>query len=106
MTFAVMLVVGLITGQLTAGSKYQAKVATLREQRVRSLYEMSRDLSAALIPEQIAEIGERFIIAELGAKAAFLLTDGHDRLQLALASTNGLPAVDMSIAQWLSLIHI
>lgn len=100
MTFAVMLVVGLITGQLTAGSKYQAKVATLREQRVRSLYEMSRDLSAALIPEQIAEIGERFIIAELGAKAAFLLTDGHDRLQLALASTNGLPAVDMSIAQW------
>lgn len=30
MTFAVMLVVGLITGQLTAGSKYQAKVATLR----------------------------------------------------------------------------
>lgn len=100
MTFAVMLVVGLITGQLTAGSKYQAKVATRREQRVRSLYEMSRDLSAALMPEQIAEIGERFIVAELGAKAAFLLTDDNDRLQPALPSANGLPAVDMGIAQW------
>lgn len=100
MTFAVMLVVGLITGQLTAGSKYQAKVATRREQRVRSLYEMSRDLSAALMPEQIAEIGERFIVAELGAKAALLLTDDNDRLQSALPSANGLPAVDMGIAQW------
>ncbi|MBT9522900.1 MAG: DUF4118 domain-containing protein, partial [Dechloromonas sp.] len=100
MTFAVMLVVGLITGQLTAGSKYQAKVATRREQRVRSLYEMSRDLSGALMPEQIAEIGERFIVAELGAKAAFLLTDDYDRLQPALPSANGLPAVDMGIAQW------
>jgi len=100
MTFAVMLAVGLITGQLTAGSKYQAKVATRREQRVRSLYEMSRDLSAALMPEQIAEIGERFIVAELGAKAAFLLTDDNDRLRAALPSTNGLPAVDMGIAQW------
>ncbi|MDP2882872.1 MAG: two-component system sensor histidine kinase KdpD [Azonexus sp.] len=100
MTFVVMLAVGLITGQLTAGSKYQAKVATRREQRVRSLYEMSRDLSAALMPEQIAEIGERFIVAELGAKAAFLLTDDNDRLQPALPSPNGLPVVDMGIAQW------
>jgi two-component system sensor histidine kinase KdpD len=100
MTFVVMLTVGLITGQLTAGSKYQAKVATRREQRVRSLYEMSRDLSAALMPEQIAEIGERFITAELGAKSAFLLTDENDRLQPALPSVNGLPVVDMGIAQW------
>ncbi len=100
MTFAVMLAVGLITGQLTAGSKYQAKVATRREQRVRSLYEMSRDLSAALMREQIAEIGERFIVAELGAKAAFLLTDDADRLQPAIPSVNGLPAADLGIAQW------
>jgi len=100
MTFAVMLAVGLITGQLTAGSKYQARVATRREQRVRSLYEMSRDLSGALMPEQIAEIGERFIVAELGAKSAFLLTDDNDNLQPALPSANGLPDVDMGIAQW------
>jgi len=100
MTFLVMLVVGLTTGQLTAGYKYQAKVATRREQRVRSLYEMSRDLSAALMPEQIAEIGDRFIVTEFGAKAAFLLTDETDKLQPPIPSASGLPAVDPGIAQW------
>jgi two-component system sensor histidine kinase KdpD len=104
LTFAVMLVVGLITGQLTAGYKYQAQVATRREQRVRALYEMSRDLSGALMPEQIAEIGERFIATEFGAKAAFLLADDHDKLRPPLAplspSTQALSTVDLGIAQW------
>lgn len=104
MTFAVMLVVGLITGQLTAGYKYQAQVATRREQRVRSLYEMSRDLSGALMPEQIAEIGERFIATEFGAKAVFLLADDNEKLRPPIVSlppsTQGLSTVDLGIAQW------
>ena len=49
LTFAVMLVVALVIGQLTAGLKFQARVATLREERVSALYEMSRDLSGALM---------------------------------------------------------
>ena len=52
------------------------------------------------MPEQIAEIGERFIAAELGARAAFLLLDDKDKLQAALPSAKGLPAVDLGIAQW------
>mgnify|MGYP006160331479 CR=1 FL=1 len=44
-TFAVMLVVALVVGQLTAGLKQQAEAATQREHRVRSLYDMARDLS-------------------------------------------------------------
>jgi len=60
MTFAVMLAVGLVTAKLTADLKFQARVASRREQRVRALYEMSRDLSGALMPEQIAEISQRF----------------------------------------------
>ena len=46
-TFAVMLVVGLVIGQLTAGLRYQARVAGHREERARTLYEISRDLSGA-----------------------------------------------------------
>ncbi|HEX5393773.1 MAG TPA: two-component system sensor histidine kinase KdpD [Rhodocyclaceae bacterium] len=99
-TFFIMLVVGLITGQLTAGFKYQAHVATRREQRVRALYEMSRDLGAALMPEQIAEIGERFLHTELNAKAAFILADDNDVLQPPLPSAQGSPVVDQGIAQW------
>ncbi len=99
-TFAVMLAVGLVTGQLMAGLRYQARVATLRERRVRALYEMGRDLSAALLPEQIAEICDRFVEAGFGAKAAILVADDKDRLQPPVATGAGRPAVDQSIAQW------
>lgn len=100
MTFGVMLVVGLLVGQLTAGLKYQARVATRREDRVRALYEMSRDLSAALLPEQISQICERFLNAEFQAKSAILLTDALDHLQppVGLSSLSG--TIDMGIAQW------
>ncbi|MDU2498335.1 MAG: sensor histidine kinase [Klebsiella grimontii] len=40
LTFSVMLTVGLLIGNLTAGVRYQARVARYREQRTRHLYEM------------------------------------------------------------------
>ncbi|HGX4700547.1 TPA: DUF4118 domain-containing protein, partial [Escherichia coli] len=45
LTFAVMLTVGLVIGNLTAGVRYQARVARYREQRTRHLYEMSKALA-------------------------------------------------------------
>lgn len=100
LTFAIMLAVGLVTGQLTARFRYQARVATRREDRVRALYEMARDLSGALLPEQIAEIGDRFVDSEFAAKAAILLADEGDRLQPPVPSPAGKPLVDVGIAQW------
>jgi len=100
MTFAIMLLVGLITGQLTARLKHQARVATRREGRVRALYEMSRDLSAALLPEQIGEICDRFIGAEFDSRAAIYLADDNDRLLLPLGTPGNMPVTDASIAQW------
>jgi two-component system, OmpR family, sensor histidine kinase KdpD len=100
MTFVVMLAVGLITGQLTAGLKYQARIATSREARVRALYEMSRDLSGALMPEQIAEICGRFIESQFGAQASIILSDLEDHLQQPLAATSRPPVIDHGIAQW------
>jgi two-component system sensor histidine kinase KdpD len=100
MTFVVMLAVGLITGQLTAGLKYQARIATSREARFRALYEMSRDLSGALIPEQIAEICGRFIESQFGAQASIILADLDDHLKPPLAATSKPPVIDHGIAQW------
>lgn len=99
-TFGVMLAVGLITGQLTAGLKYQARVATHRESRMRALYEMSRELSGALLPEQIAEICARFVETGLDARLALLLADDQDKLQVPLYGQDGGPAIDAGIAQW------
>ncbi|MDV7213101.1 two-component system sensor histidine kinase KdpD [Azotobacter beijerinckii] len=100
MTLAVMLVVGLVIGQLTAGFKYQAQVAGWREARVQALYEMSRDLSGALLAEQIIAIGSRFLATEMDVRAAFLLTDAADRLHVPAQVSAGFPEIDPGIAQW------
>ena len=100
-TFAVMLVVALVIGQLTAGLKVHARAATEREHRVRGLYEMTRDLSAALLPEQMAEIGARFLRAEFGAefgmKSALLVAAADNRLHTLPGAT---AAVDAGVTQW------
>ena len=96
-TFAVMLVVALVIGQLTAGLRAQAATATERERRVRGLYRMARELSAALLPQQVAEVGEGFVRAEFGVKSALLAVDGGDRLQ---AVSDGGADVDLAVAQW------
>jgi two-component system sensor histidine kinase KdpD len=104
MTFAVMLSVALITGQLTARYKQHADVATVREARARALYEMARDLSAALLPMQIAEACDRFLSVEFGAQAALLLTDAGDHLQVETVNAKGRsgspPIVDEGVARW------
>ena len=100
LTFGVMLAVGLITGQMTAGLKYQARVATHREGRVRALYEMARELSGALMPEQITEICERFVHTGFDARLALILTDDDDKLMAPLYGHGGGPVVDPGVAQW------
>lgn len=96
-TFAVMLLVALVVGQLTAGLRAQARAASERERRVRGLYLMSRELSAALLPQQVAEIAARFLGTEFGARSALLVADDADRLQLQPDAT---AEVDMAVAQW------
>ena len=100
MTFAVMLAVGLITAKLTAGLKFQARVARVREQRVRALYEMSRDLSGALIPEQIAEICQRFAEKVFSACAAIVVADDDNQLRHPVDVPGGVPPIDPAICQW------
>ncbi|MER2527821.1 MAG: DUF4118 domain-containing protein, partial [Candidatus Competibacter denitrificans] len=99
LTFAVMLTVGLVVGQLTARFRYQAYVANAREVRARHLYEMSRELSGALTVAQVVEISERCVEASFRVKAHLLLPDDHDRLQAPLVQP-GKPKVDTAIAQW------
>jgi two-component system sensor histidine kinase KdpD len=98
LTFAVMLFVALVVGQLTAGLKVQARMATLREDRMRALYEMSRELSGALLVEQIADIASRFVASEFRARAALLVADENKRLQAPLISGDSFP-IDAGLAQ-------
>jgi len=61
LTFAVMLAVGLLIGNLTAGVRYQARIARYREQRTRHLYEMSKALAVGRTPQDIAHTSQQFI---------------------------------------------
>ena len=99
LTFVVMLIVGLIVGQLTARFRHQAQVAHAREERARNLYEMARQLSGALVTEQVIEISERCVESSFGVKTRLLLPDDHDRLQPSAARPDK-PQIDLAIGQW------
>lgn len=81
LTFAVMLLVGLLIGQLTAWARYQARVAGYREERARNLFEMAKALSATLTAGEIARVAEHFLKRSFRADSALLLPDEQRKLQ-------------------------
>lgn len=81
-TFAVMLTVALIIGQMTARLKLQAQAATDREQRTLALYGVARDFSGALTVEQLSDITSRYIKQVLNARCAIFLPDDAGRLTM------------------------
>ncbi|RZL35508.1 MAG: DUF4118 domain-containing protein [Rubrivivax sp.] len=101
-TFAVLLLVGLVIGQLAAGLQVQARAAQERERRVRGLYAMSRDLGAALVPGQVAEIGMRFLRAEFGAASAVLAppAGAAPGREVLAVLPGGSAQPDLGVAQW------
>ncbi len=82
LTFAVMLSVGLVTGQLTAHLRYQAQVAAEREARSRALFELTRELAGALQTEQVVEIAEASLTRELHGPAVVMALDLSDALRM------------------------
>ncbi len=107
LTFAIMLIVGLVTGQLTAGLRFQASVATHREARSRALFEAARDLSNMLTREQAIEVARAVIGREFRAQVAIYVLDANDRLQapIPVPGEPAQPGLDTGTAQW-SLDHL
>jgi two-component system sensor histidine kinase KdpD len=97
LTFAIMLIVGLVAGQLTAGLRFQARVATHREARSRALFEAARDLSNMLTIEQAVEVAQAVISREFRAEVVIYVLDENDRLQAPNTDAGGL---DFGTAQW------
>jgi two-component system sensor histidine kinase KdpD len=105
LTFFIMLAVGLITGQLTAGLRFQARVASHREERAGSLYEIARDLSGAVQVEQVVRISDESIQRTFRASAALLLPDASGALITTLPiddakRADGALTVEIGTAQW------
>ncbi|EJE50303.1 osmosensitive K+ channel histidine kinase [Acidovorax sp. CF316] len=96
-TFAVMLGVGLLVGQLTAGLRFAAGVSNSRERRAQSLFELTRELSAALETSQVIDIGASAVQEHFGGRAVVVAMDEADNLHYP----DDLPAgFDKSVADW------
>jgi two-component system sensor histidine kinase KdpD len=99
LTFAVMLTVALVIGQLTAGLRYQARIASYREERARLLYEFAREMSSLLLTEDVVEAATKIIANTFSAKAVVLVADSQDRIHIPSGGSQGL-AIDVGAAQW------
>ena len=97
LTFGVMLAVGLIVGQLTAGLRFQARIAVHRERRSHALFEVARDLSAELVVEQVVETAAKAIAREFHAEVRMFVLAEDDRLALVGSTCAGL---DAGTARW------
>ncbi|MFA5915195.1 MAG: sensor histidine kinase KdpD [Burkholderiales bacterium] len=101
-TFAIMLAVTLIIGNLTASVRLQARVAGHRERRTASLYAMSRELAAARGAENLARIAVRHTSEVFDSQVAMLLPDADGRIAHPSGAClpGSLRGADLSVAQW------
>ena len=98
-TFGVMLTIGIVIGNLTAGVRHQARIARYREQRTRQLYEMSKALAHTRNNTELATVSENFIAATFNATCQLLLPDEQGNLQ-PLTPRQSMTPWDESIVRW------
>lgn len=83
LTFAVLLVVALITAELAARLRRERDLAEAKGGQNEALYSIARDLSAALTVEQIAEVAARHAGESFGATLHVWAADDEGVLQPA-----------------------
>jgi len=103
-TFAVMLIVGLVSATLMASVRQQTRVAAARERRTALLYAMSRELAATRGIEQLAAVAVRHVAEVFQCEAVVLLPDQDGRLHLPSGKPleQSLRHADLAIAQWVA----
>jgi two-component system, OmpR family, sensor histidine kinase KdpD len=105
LTFFGMLLTSLVISHLTSSLRREASVARRREQRIGAMYEMARELAAALATEQIVGIGSRHVSEVFGARVAILLPDSVDQVKQKIEDPDAAitlegDALDLDVGQW------
>ncbi|MGZ5582111.1 MAG: DUF4118 domain-containing protein [Usitatibacter sp.] len=99
LTFAVMLMVGSIIGQLAGSIRFQARVASHRERRARTLYEFARDLAQLRTTSEVIQLTEDFMARHFRARVALLVPDSTGTLVSPTSHGMNNP-FDSTTAQW------
>lgn len=102
LTFAGLLIVGVVISTLITRANEQADAAMRRETETTALYELSRDLAVAIGREDILRIMVQHVERTFGRDVVVLLPNkGENRLEIAAASaTLQLPDDEMAVADW------
>ena len=101
-TFAVMLIVGILVSTLAARVKDTAEMALQRERRTQALYALSRELNGLRDPRDVAAAGSRHVSQVLGGAATVLLprpAGGLEPVGEAVPPFAGVPN-EQAVAQW------
>ena len=97
LTFAVMFAVALIISQLTARLRFEATIATYRERRTRALYDLGRELAAALTANQIIDIAVSHLQPLFNASIVLLTPNSQEQVR---AENDSTAQADLGVAQW------
>jgi two-component system sensor histidine kinase KdpD len=99
LTFAVMLAVGVIIGQLAGIIRFQVRVASYRETRARTLYEFARDLAQLQSTADVIRTSEDFLSRFFRGRVAVLVPDSSGSLVSPTSHGMNNP-FDATTAQW------
>jgi len=100
-TYAVMLLVGLVIGNLTERIRSQARLARNRENRIRALFRLSGDLTRSSGSAAMAETAIRNVATHFQSRVSIYLPGPGGRLVPASAADKHAVGQDeLGVAQW------
>lgn len=102
LTFAMMLGVGIVTSSVTSRIRREALDANEREQKAAALYELSRDLGAALDTKRVATIAAQHAASAFHSNAFVFFPDTTGSMALSASDADGLSVgtSEIEAAQW------
>jgi two-component system sensor histidine kinase KdpD len=100
--FTVMLVVGLVIGNLNVRMKIQTRLARLRERRTEALYSLSRELASTHRIDELLETAMKHISEVFDSSSLVFLPDKRRRLKAGVGSATdfSLEPKEIEVAQW------
>jgi len=100
-TFLVMLVMGVVIGNLTERIRQQAKLARFREQRTLALFKLSADLTKSGNSTRMVSQAIRSVAAQFQSHVLIFLPDAQGRLKWPPADLAAkFNPAELGVAQW------
>jgi two-component system sensor histidine kinase KdpD len=102
LTFAIMLSVALIIGNLNASVRLQARVAGHRERRTALLYAMTRQLAQTRGRDEMASVAASHVSQVFASRSVVLFPDEHGGMVYPHAPPRdeSYTGADLGVAQW------